>query len=121
MTPSPTLVSAATVLLLVSGSACRLQEASGQIGRDCNDARECDDETLGCVPLDVDNPAADRACMPPPADWTCTGELYGNETCDCGCAILDIDCPNELAPCADNGNQCPGALNPDPADNTQCL
>jgi hypothetical protein len=112
---------AAIAFLALGACACGLTQASGQVGRDCDQARDCDAEDLGCVPVDVDNAGAGRACMPPPEDWTCRGDLYGNEQCDCGCAILDVDCPNALAPCDDNGNRCPGGETPDPADNTQCL
>ena len=113
---------AIAVLLLVGVGACRLQEASGQIGKDCQEARECDDDTLGCVPVNLDNPAAGSACMPPPEEWLCEGKLYGDAACDCGCAVADIDCPNALvASCAANGNQCPDGENPDPVDNTQCI
>ena len=90
----------------------------GQIGEECVEARECDDDTLGCVPVD----GAGSACMPPPEDWSCEGKLYGDVARDCGCELLDIDCPNELvASCAENGNQCPDGKNPDPLDNTKCI
>jgi hypothetical protein len=102
-------------------SACRLQDASGQIGLECKDAGDCDDSALGCVPVDVDNPGRGKACMPPPEGWICQGDLYGDDVCDCGCAVLDLDCPNELASsCGDNGNQCPEGQDPVNNDNTQC-
>ena len=102
--------------------ACALQVASGHIGEECDDARDCDAEELGCVPVDFDSPGAGSACMPPPAEFTCRGELYGDTACDCGCGVIDIDCANELDDaCAENGNQCPEDLNPDPLDNSQCI
>lgn len=117
-----TLATLAASIGALGLGACALQEPSGHIGDECNDARECDDETLGCVPVDFDNPGRGKACMPPPEDFTCRGELYGDEACDCGCGVIDIDCPNALVgSCAENGNQCPDGQNPDPVDNSQCI
>jgi hypothetical protein len=31
-------------------------------------------------------------CAPPPADWTCSAAAYRDQTCDCGCGILDVFC-----------------------------
>ena len=108
--------------LWLMASACALQPASGQVGKECQQARECDDDTLGCVPVDFDNPGLGHACLPPPEAWTCEGKLYGDTACDCGCASLDVDCANELgASCAANGNQCPAGKDPDATDNAKCI
>jgi len=112
----------ACALVAALATSCALQGPSGHIGDECNDARECDDEALGCVPVNDENPASGRACMPPPEEFTCRGELYGDDACDCGCGFIDIDCANELDDaCAANGNQCPEGKNPDPLDNSQCI
>ena len=110
------------IVALASLAGCGLRVPSGHIGEECDQAGECDDEALGCVPVDLDNLGRGRACMPPPEGFTCRGELYGDEACDCGCGVIDIDCPSELiAACAEYGNQCPGNGNPDPVDNSQCI
>jgi hypothetical protein len=112
-----------SVLCVLAGTstACGLQASSGHIGEECDDARECDDDTLGCVPVDFDTPALGKACMPPPVDFICEGKLYGDGACDCGCAVIDIDCASELDDaCAENGNQCPEDQNPVPTDNALC-
>lgn len=112
----------AFVAFVSSTTGCALQVSSGHIGEECDDARDCDDEALGCVPVDFDTPALGNACMPPPTEFTCRGELYGDDACDCGCGVIDIDCASELDDaCAENGNQCPEPQNPDPLDNSQCV
>ena len=122
MTTSPLGRLAVLLFFIVGAGACSLQSASGQIGKDCGQARECDDDTLGCVPVDFDNPALGKACMPPPEDWICDGKFFGDRVCDCGCELIDIDCASELgAACADNGDQCPEGKDPDPLDNSKCI
>jgi hypothetical protein len=64
-------------------------------------------------------------CNPPPAGWTCDPSHYGEGySCDCGCGVLDPDCPTNSANyctecptegCA--GGQCQRIA---PSDNTQC-
>lgn len=116
------LVVCASSSALSALGGCSLQASSGHVGEECDDARDCDAENLGCVPVDFDNPGARKACMPPPEEFSCRGELYGDDACDCGCGVIDIDCANATSgACAGNGNQCPEGENPDPADNSQCI
>ena len=119
---APTFRTLGLALVLGLSAACALQGPSGHIGEECKDSGDCDDDTLGCVPVDNDNPGRGRACMPPPEEFACEGKLYGDEVCDCGCGVVDTDCANEtVAACAENGNQCPDGQNPDPVDNSQCI
>jgi hypothetical protein len=124
---APSGVRAASILglavfgALLALSACTLGGQSGNVGLECEEARDCDADELGCVPVDEQNPAGERVCMPPHADWTCRGELFGDTACDCGCGLLDVDCPTELSSsCAVDGNNCPPGQNPVPTDNTRC-
>jgi hypothetical protein len=32
-----------------------------------------------------------------PPNWLCESSRYGDGVCDCGCALVDIDCPSESA------------------------
>lgn len=107
--------------VLLSLAGCELGSQSGGIGVDCDDTSDCDDDELACVPLDEEKPAGARACLPPPEDWTCDGELLGDGACDCGCGFLDLDCANELATsCANDGNRCRDGESPVATDNTSC-
>lgn len=112
----------ALAVIAAVASGCPLQGQQGNVGLDCDDTGDCnDDDTLGCVPVDDQNPAGDKVCMPPPGDWTCTGKFFGDGACDCGCAFRDLDCPDALSSsCAVDGNNCPAGKNPVPDDNTAC-
>lgn len=56
----------------------------------------------------------------PPVGWTCFAYHYNNGSCDCGCGVQDIDCPNLLvSSCVDcdwtnscSASACPGTINP---------
>jgi len=62
-----------------------------------------------------------------PTDWTCDPELYGDDSCDCGCGIPDLDCPDAtIQDCeycdacgASPFGSCVGYV--DPADVTLCI
>jgi hypothetical protein len=107
-------------LVVVTG--CTLQGSQGSnIGVECNDASDCDDKALGCVPIDEENPASRRICLPPAEDWTCAADFYGDGACDCGCNFKDVDCPDLLASsCSVDGNNCAGGKSPSATDNTKC-
>lgn len=32
-----------------------------------------------------------------PDGWTCTPATYGDGTCNCGCGVVDVDCPDDKA------------------------
>jgi hypothetical protein len=32
-------------------------------------------------------------CAPAPTGWTCDTSHYADGTCDCGCGVIDVDCP----------------------------
>ena len=115
------------VLLLASAlslslSSCLLAGKASNAGRECTDSSDCDDNTLGCVPLDDLNPGGTRVCMPPAGEWQCNGKLFGDTLCDCGCGFQDIDCPNLLSSSCDatDGNNCPLGQQPLANDNTKC-
>lgn len=70
----------------------------------------------------------ETSCGGGPPGWTCNGMHYdADDGCDCGCGILDPDCPD---PTVDSCQFCDGAgscatgacpANIDPDDNAQCL
>ena len=110
------------LMVMAMGFACTLEDASTRIGIECDDSGDCDDDTLGCVPIDDQDPSGDRVCMPPPEDWSCSAKFYGDGVCDCGCASLDADCATPLVgSCDDDGDQCPAGKDPNPTDNTECV
>ena len=61
--------------------------------------------------------------------WSCHGNYYGDGFCDCGCGIVDYDCPSSAgSDCefCDDPNSCTAAFtgtcaDVDPNDNSQCL
>jgi len=79
--------------------------------------------SLADVALDVTDVPIDEG----PTDWTCDPEFYGDESCDCGCGIPDIDCPDatvddcEYCGACDSTSfgSCVGVV--DPTDVTLCL
>lgn len=88
----------------------------------CNGAGSC---SVAECPGRID-PEDTSRCTAPPEGWTCSPVSYGDGTCDCGCGIVDEDCPNtEVASCEEctaegscaNG-PCPSTLSAD--DNTRC-
>lgn len=89
----------------------------------CNGAGSCN---LAQCPGRIDPDDVSR-CMAPPQGWTCAASAYGDgETCDCGCGILDEDCPDADAAscdrCTSDGScangPCPSSLVAD--DNPHC-
>lgn len=95
-------------------------------GDDCAEGFACAEpdvggERLGCVPVPP----------PPPDGWVCADGLYGTDDgCDCGCGVIDPDCPDATADvcefcgpssCANDGtgDGCDPALL-DPADGAVC-
>lgn len=112
---------ALAALAVLPSASCALQGQPSNVGLECADSGDCDDDTLGCVPVDDQEPAGDRVCMPPAGDWTCQGKFFGDGACDCGCAFADVDCPDaSSSSCAVDGNNCPSGKNPIPDDNTRC-
>ena len=107
---------------LTAATACQLAPNRGNLGIECDDAGDCDDPELGCVPVNDLNPAGQKVCMPPPGDWSCQGKFFGDGACDCGCDFLDSDCLGNTSSgaCAQDGNQCPNDKEPKPDDNTTC-
>ncbi len=77
--------------------------------------------------LSLADVALDVTVLVGPTDWTCDPEFYGDESCDCGCGIPDIDCPDATVndceycgACESNSfGSCVGAV--DPTDVTLCL
>lgn len=97
---------------------------------------DCDDTAIescescwcgGACPGRVD-PANTMECLPVPEQWRCDPYLYGDGyTCDCGCGVIDPDCP---AATADSCQYCPaysGSCSSDycedirPDDNAHCV
>jgi hypothetical protein len=68
--------------------------------------------------------SAPIAVTPPvvPGAWTCNPSYYGDGSCDCGCGVIDSDCPDALiascewcdvtGSCSENVMDCPGIINP---------
>ena len=75
---------------------------------------QCDDgNTLpgdGCSP---------GCTLEAPEGWTCPVFWYGDSLCDCGCAVLDVDCPS-LSAMVCEFNNCPNGEPPQPNNNPQC-
>jgi len=64
----------------------------------------------------------------PPSGWTCNPSLFHDGTCDCGCGVPDLDCPNNgtvaaCVVCNDAGScgtgACPGNI--DPTNTAACV
>ena len=112
-----------TCACLVAFAGCRLEGASGNAGLECTTSDDCNDDKLGCVPIDDKNPGGQRVCMPPSLDWSCPEKFFGDASCDCGCGFLDIDCNGDKTSAScnqDTGNNCPAGKNPVVDDNTKC-
>jgi hypothetical protein len=115
----------AMLFLAVSAVAgCKLEGQSGTVGLECTVQSDCQDDTLGCVPVDDKNVNGTRVCMPPVQDWKCNPKFFGDGICDCGCGFLDDDCASrDSSVCATDGDHCKTANPPkiiDPTDNTKC-
>ncbi|HYC56506.1 MAG TPA: M4 family metallopeptidase [Candidatus Binatia bacterium] len=82
--------------------------AAVEIGEECDDGNGSAGD--GC----------DDACLyEAPDGWSCPPQWYGDGECDCGCDLLDSDCPTPMATHCDF-NGCFQGI-PDPEDNTQCI
>lgn len=89
----------------------------------CNDSGSCNRaECPGRI-----DPSDITKCLPAPTGWTCTPAAYGDgTTCDCGCGVEDLDCPDREVSSCDScqtvgtcGNgPCPS--NVIPTDNRLC-
>jgi cysteine-rich repeat protein len=74
---------------------------------------QCDDGNF------VDGDGCSSFCTnEAPIGWTCPVFWYGDNLCDCGCAVLDVDCPS-LSSSVCEFNNCPG-VEPLPNNNPQC-
>jgi hypothetical protein len=71
------------------------------------------------------DPTNTKNCKPPPAGWTCSAYRYGDGTCDCGCGIMDTDCPTEgtftCYSCPDEGCAAGNCRRLKSGDPTQCV
>jgi MYXO-CTERM domain-containing protein len=65
-------------------------------------------------------PTPGQACIAVPAGWTCNPAFYGDQECDCGCGVLDVDCPSPSIDDCGFFDGCGGGT-VDPADPTQCI
>ncbi len=55
----------------------------------------------------------------PPPEWTCGSQFYGDEICQCGCGVVDVDCESaELSECA--YALCPDGQALDPGQTVVC-
>ena len=59
----------------------------------CNAVGSC---SAGACPGRID-PEDVTACVSPPARWSCDPATYGDGTCNCGCGVVDVDCPDAMA------------------------
>lgn len=106
----------------------------GVLDIDCSkaDIDRCDDCNLlgSCnraeCPGRID-PDDITTCLAPPKEWTCSPAAYGDgKVCDCGCGVVDLDCPDSKPSSCDNCEtsgscafaKCPSKLAPD--DNSSC-
>lgn len=80
----------------------------------------------GCANIDPDNNAVCTA-QGAPAEWLCPERAYGNGECDCGCGVLDVDCPSsskgDCEACGDQDGSCSDEFcaNIHPTDNAICF
>lgn len=85
----------------------------------CNPLGGCSD---GSCPGAID-PDDNRTCFVPEG-WSCYPRDYGDDSCHCGCGVLDIDCASlsvdacEICVSGCANELCPGPI--DAADNTIC-
>jgi hypothetical protein len=91
----------------------------------CEDGETCPDGMV-CVP----SPGDEDLCVWPEPFWTCALDFYGDASCDCGCGLPDLDCPdvtifvceycNDPGSCNEDADigDCSGIL--DPANNAIC-
>ena len=87
----------------------------------CNVAGSCSAHPCPGI-IDPENPTACDA-PPEPEGWTCT-EMWADGACDCGCGVVDIDCPDATPASCDTchgcySTLCPGSLVP--GDTTACI
>jgi hypothetical protein len=115
-----------TLFLVVAALAgCKLEGQSGTVGLECQTQADCQDDTLGCVPVDDKNINGTHVCMPPPTDWKCEPKFFGDGLCDCGCGFLDDDCAARDSSVCElpAGDHCKTQTPPktiNPTDNTLC-
>lgn len=65
-------------------------------------------------------PTSGGACTQIPAGWTCNASYYGaDDGCDCGCGVMDADCPAGATIAECEFDYCDDAV--DPNDITQCI
>lgn len=94
----------------------------GVVDEDCADASHASCAFNACSEgvVDVVDPTS---CVASEADsaWTCGFQAYGDgDVCDCGCGVVDPDCPNAAATsCAASG--CRPGFDVDANDPTACV
>jgi hypothetical protein len=129
--PSGTVPAAWTCQKSLYGDGKSCDCGCGAVDPDCKDAEvgSCDKCLVlgGCAHANCPSnlvPGDNAHCSTPP-DWLCDPASYGNGVCDCGCGVIDIDCPNARA---DACGSCPitgcarylDCSTIDPNDNTIC-
>lgn len=55
-----------------------------------------------------------------PDSWTCPAEQYADSLCDCGCNVVDADCPDTYFSVCERDN-CPNGYSPWEHDNYACM
>lgn len=88
------------------------EDSSGGTPPSCEDGEHNgDEEGVDCG----------GSCQPcPPADWTCSAGLYGDELCQCGCGTPDVDCATmALSECA--YDLCPDGFALEPGQTVDCV
>jgi len=94
------------------GAACELCGGEGACQTDVN-----------CKDIDPEN----NALCDETFGWVCSTLRYGDEICDCGCGVKDVDCPSSDSmvcdTCEDFYSCTTTALctEIDPADNSKCV
>ena len=88
---------------------------------------DCADDTVGsceyhgCSMFSYPNADENWRCEPlaTPPNWTCPPHMYGDDYCDCGCGVQDIDCAGPEASHCDQ-NDCPIGTAPVGDENWRC-
>ncbi|MEW5849551.1 MAG: hypothetical protein AB2A00_12105 [Myxococcota bacterium] len=141
----------------VCAAAPQCGNGSVEAGEDCDppDGLTCDEECHAIFTATCGNglteegegcePAGQGACdvncaSTAPEGWTCEPAYYGDLSCDCGCGIVDVDCPGDTlvvcqycfqgdgnnngvpdGSCDQRDGQLTDCTSIDPSNNAECL
>jgi len=94
--------------------------ADGAVGS-CDDCLARGSCANGLCPSSI--AAADNARCEIPPRWSCAASTYGDGVCNCGCGVVDVDCPDATAAACqlcDMSSCSPFTCAVEPNDNAHC-